>query len=631
VTKKTIKPVNPFSVQPLFNFSLRTKYILLAIIGFIFYANSIPNKYAFDDRGIVLDNTYVQMGISGIPKILTSDSWASYFSHMGGDPSSTQLSGGRFRPLSEIIFALEHQLFGNSALLPYFHHLVNVLAYLACILIIFYFLDNFLLKKLSGGSDIAFLSTLLFTIHPLHTEVVANIKSLDEILSLLFIMLTFIYSLKYLKRKQTKHLIIGTASFLLALLSKEYAITLLFFIPFLFYLLEDKKPTAAIRTSLTYYGIFIVYLLLRFNAVGFYHSNFQSANVSSNPYYYASEAQKIATEWLVLGKYLTLMFFPYPLSYDYSYNQIPYHSFSDITVLLSILIYTGVFIWGIKLALRKNVLSFAVFFFLLTILMISNFAIDIGATMGERLAFHSSLGFVVILSYCLLKAISNMKFQTKRIVVTGSILVIGIVCFGETIARNTQWKDDTSLYIHDVNVAPNSCLVNDNAGWSYLGLSQRKRNTAEQTKAYLDSAHKYLSRALQLNPKYYIAYNNLGDVYLSQGLLDSAQYCYDMVEKMNPFHPELKSNYAQLYFDKGLRLAMRTGKPREGIGYMRKALLLDSANADIWYNMAIAYYHMQQYDSAKYALLKTLQYKPDSTDATNAKKDLQALSEMKIQ
>ena len=64
---------------------------------------------------------------------------------------------------------------------------------------------------------------------------------------------------------------------------------------------------------------------------------------------------------------------------------------------------------------------------------------------------------------------------------------------------------------------------------------------------------------------------------------------------------------------------------------MKKALLLDSANADIWYNMAIAYYHMQQYDSAKYALLKTLQYKPDSTDATNAKKDLQALSEMKIQ
>jgi len=297
--------------------------------GFIFYANSILNKYAFDDDQAIGKNAYVQMGFRGIPKILSNDSWASFYNYWSITPSK-QLSGGRFRPLSEIVFAIEQQFFGNSSILPYFQHLVNVLAYMACVLVLFYFLDSFLLKKIHRGSDIAFLSIFLFTIHPLHTEVVANIKSLDEILSLLFIMLTFIYSLKYLQSRQVKHLLIGISSFLLALLSKEYAVFLLFIIPFLFYLLEGKKTVSAIIASIPYYGIFAGYLLLRYNAVGFHQSSIQSASILSNPYLYATQAQKISTECFVLGKYLGLLFFPYPLSYDYSYNQIPYHTFSDI-------------------------------------------------------------------------------------------------------------------------------------------------------------------------------------------------------------------------------------------------------------------------------------------------------------
>jgi len=630
MTKKSFNPAPRGQNRQIFNFSLRTKYILLAVVGLLFYANSILNKYALDDNATILKNDYVQMGFSGIPKILTHDSYASYYTYLGANPLSTQLSGGRFRPLSEIVFAIEQQLLGDSSLLPYFRHMVNVLAYLACILTIFYFLENFLLKKLSGGGDIAFLSTLLFAIHPIHTEAVANIKSLDEILSLLFILLTFMYSLKYLQDRKIKYLVIGLASFLFALLSKEYAVTLLFFIPFLFYMLEGKDVALAIKASIPYYAIFALYLLLRYNAVGFNTlNNIRNSNLLTNPYFYATPVQKVATEWFVLGKYLTLLLFPYPLACDYSYNQIPYHTFSDISVLLTVVIYIGILIWGIRLTLKKNVLSFAVFFFLFNIFLISNFVMDIGATMGERLVFHSSLGFVIILSYYLLKAISNVKLQTKKRVVIGSMLVIGIACLGETVVRNAQWKDDNSLFLHDVSIVPNSCMVNGNAGADCLELSVKQGNTPAQAKAYHDSAHKYLLRALHINPNYEDAYFNLEDVYLQQGLLDSAQYCYSMVEKMNPSHPGLRLSYAKLYFTKGLHLAVRSGKPREGIVYIKKALLIDSANADIWYNLAIAYYHTQQYDSARFALLKTLQHKPDSTDAINARKDLQELSQMK--
>ncbi len=637
MAKKAIKPASiaPSPIQEIFNFPLRKKYIFLAVIGLVFYANTIFNKYAFDDNLAIEQNAYVQMGVSGIPKILGNDAYSSYYIFWGADPAK-QLSGGRYRPLSEIVFAIEQQLIGNSSIMPYFRHLVNVLAYVAGILAMFYFLEKYLLKKIAFGGDMAFIATFLFTIHPLHTEVVANLKSLDEILSLLFILLTFICSLEYIQNKKTKYLIGGTISFFLALLSKEYAVTLLFFIPFLFYLLKEKSPFSAFKAGAPYYVVFVAYFILRYYAVGFPNSAASSAILGSNPYLYATHAQKIATEWFVMGKYLGLLFFPYPLSYDYSYQQIPYHSFSDITVLLSLLVYTGIFIWGVRVVIKKSIFSFAILFFLLNIFMISNFVMDIGATMGERLVFHSSLGFSIILSSFLLDAIPNrmkMTLQTKKRVVISFLSIIGVVCFGETVIRNAQWKDDTSLDIHDVSVAPNSFIANNNAGRCYVLLSERKENSLNETITYRDSARKCLSRSLQLNPKNEFTWLNLAFIYNDEEVYDSSRYCYDMVRKMNPNLP-LKSYYAllaKLYFTKGFNLAKERNKPREGIIYMRKALLIDSTNESIWYDLGIAYYHTQQYDSERYALMKTLQFKPDSFDAAGAKNYLQELSQMKKQ
>jgi protein O-mannosyl-transferase len=630
-TKKQVKTAPEAKVIPVlkpsvFPFPYKTKCIILCCICFLFYGNSIFNKYALDDDLTIISNGYVQMGISGIPKILTNDSYATYYTSMGGDPKK-QLSGGRFRPLSEIIFAVEQQLFGGSDMLPFFRHFVSIIAYMACILAIFYFLEKFLFKKIPWGNDMAFLAAFLFAIHPIHTEVVANIKSLDEILSMLFIMLTFINGIRYLRGKKIKHLLFGTSSFFLALLAKEYAVTLIFFIPLMFYLLEDKKPLPALMATIPYYAIFLVYLLLRGNAVGF-HNSPPSPNVLINPYYFATHMQRIATEWFVLGKYIVLLLFPYPLSCDYSYYQIAYHNFADITVLFSILMYIGIFAFGIMSLIKKSILSFAAFFFLFNILMVSNFVLDIGATMGERLVFHSSLGLLIVLSYYVFKGISKMPLQTKKSLVIGIASVLGIVCFGETVVRNAQWKDDTSLFIHDVGVVPNSFLANSNAAGGYLKISERKENTVQQAQAYLDSVKKYSFRALHFFPNLDAAYNKLGGVYLHLGLFDSADYYWDLAEKYHPNYSVLKGNYAllsKMYFSKGLELG-KTGNPRLGVIYMRKALRHDSTNGDIWYNIGGAYFTMQQYDSAQYAWMKTLQYQPENADA---KRGLSALSPVK--
>lgn len=64
---------------------------------------------------------------------------------------------------------------------------------------------------------IILLATLLFAAHPLHTEVVANIKSRDEILGLLFAILSLKHFHKYSDTPQVKHLSLSSICFLLAI------------------------------------------------------------------------------------------------------------------------------------------------------------------------------------------------------------------------------------------------------------------------------------------------------------------------------------------------------------------------------------------------------------------------------
>ena len=212
------------------NFShFKIKCLILFLLSFAFYFNTLQNGYLLDDNLAIVYNDYVQEGITGIPKILTNDSYISWMKKSGMDRH--KLSGGRYRPLSIVVFAIEHTIFGESALM---RHLMNVLFFSALLIVMLWFLDKFLLNHIAGGGDIAFLSVLLFAIHPIHIEAVANIKSLDEILSLLFILLTFIFSLRYIKQNKMQDLIIGLICYLLSLFAKEYGIMLFILLPVLF-------------------------------------------------------------------------------------------------------------------------------------------------------------------------------------------------------------------------------------------------------------------------------------------------------------------------------------------------------------------------------------------------------------
>ncbi len=614
MAKKKI-PVQPASqkkpVQSIFKFPYKVKFALLFIVTLCFYANSFRNEYALDDEAVIQRNEYVQKGFSGIGKILSSDAYDSYYKQ---NNANQKLSGGRYRPLSIVLFAVEHQLWGES---PHKRHAVNILLYILCVLSIFYFLRNYLLRTIPYGEDIAFIATLLFAIHPLHTEVVANIKSSDEILSLIFIMLTFIFSINYLEKKKITTLICGMASLFLALLAKEYALTLVFLMPLLFRLHSNRSARKAILSSLPYVGVVVLYFIVRIGSIGFPHQHTE-LDILNNPYLLATPLQKLATEIFILGKYLWMLFVPFPLAYDYGFAQIPYYSFASPVVWLSILLY-GVIIYGaLNLLKKKNVLAFPLFFFLLNLFMVSNFILNIGTTMGERLVFHSSLGFAISISWGIVFLVKGMPLQRRNLVVSGLLIVLVIFCGMETIRRNKDWKSNYTLFMKDVNTVPNSVKANDNAGAQYINLSEVTKDTL-RSDSIAHVGLKYLFKAIRIDDSDIDGYLNIGIAYCQLINPDSAKWAWDRVRHIYPAHPNLPGYYSllgQIFTYTGNKFAKQGNIP-QAVHEFETGIQCAPENPDLWINLGGTFFNLNQYDSARNAWTKVVQINPNYPNLAN--------------
>ena len=182
--------------------SPRFFYFVIAAFCFLIYANTIPNNYGMDDHLVTNHNPVIEKGISGLYEIFTTN----YISENG-----IYLD---YRPLVKASYAIEYSFFGWN---PHVSHFINVLLYaLACCLILKLLLELFRKEYFS----ILFLGVLLYAAHPVHTEVVASLKSRDEILVLIFVLLSSLSFLKYTELNSPKYFAIGILFFLLSLLSK---------------------------------------------------------------------------------------------------------------------------------------------------------------------------------------------------------------------------------------------------------------------------------------------------------------------------------------------------------------------------------------------------------------------------
>ena len=623
--EKAVNAVQQTATGKLSLNSFRIQAIILAITGLVFYANTFLHESAFDDRMAITSNEYVQRGISGIPDILTHDAYQSYLELRSG---SNQLAGGRYRPLSLITFAVEQQFMGvdedggtnitdakEARIGQQMHsrHVINVMLYILSVIVLLYFFRTVVFK---GREFVAFLAAMIFLMLPVHTEVVANVKSRDEILSVLFITLTFIKAFRYRDGKKTKDLVWALVCFFLALLSKEYAITLIALLPLSFYIFIKEGISSSAKAFLPYLIPVALYFLLRFSAVTGMAEGAEQ-NIMNNPYLYATGAQRIASEILVLLNYVRLLVFPYPLAADYSYNQLPYADLSNLMVWVSLLVHIALAAATVVFVRRKHLLGFALTVYLLNLLLVSNLLFNIGAPMGERLIYHSSIGFAIAVAYLLYagleKAIPASALQRA---LGAFILILIIPCGLKTIDRNADWKDDNTLFLKDVKTVPNSILVNNNAAAACMS-NAKKATDKEGRNKWFEQAVGYYSKAISMHPTYTLARLNRGLCYFNMGYPDKAFPDWDSVRKMEPAQPKLRNYLSVLgkyYFNQGMRCG-KENKADSAVIAFSKGTLVAPDVPDMWYNLGNAYVTAGKYAEAQGALEKAIQLAPGNVSA----------------
>ena len=619
-------PTSPaVGVSVLNNF--RVQALLLALICFVFYFNTFRNGYAVDDDWVIVKKEAVCHGVAGIPKILTSDIYDSYYHQFNAD---NQLSGGRYRPLSLVSFALEQQVFGqpfdirdkeavkengdNSKLL-YARHVINVLLYILSVIVLLHFLRKTIF---SSQPLLAFLSVLLFAIHPVHTEVVANIKSRDEILSLLFITLTCTYAWNYRNNKKSLHLLPALLSFLLALLSKEYAVTLIVLIPLLFYIFRNYSAINSIKTIVPYLPVLVLYFVMRFSVVPM-KGGVEDTEVLNNPYLLATGMQKVATEIATLLNYVKLLLLPHPLSVDYSFNQIPYKNVGDWLPWLSLVFHLSVTALMVFLIKRRHALAFAIAFYLGNLFLVSNLVFNIGAPMGERLIYHSSVGFCMCFAWLLYQWCGSIKQATYARWSLASILVLLLLLSGvKTIDRNKDWESNSTLYRKDVLTAGNSTVTNGNAGLSYLNAAPLQDNENARKEMLLEAIN-YFNKAISIYPGYTFAYINRGVVFFEQGDWERAKQDWDTAQKQFPTHPDLPSLYASYYINTSISKFGSKGKYEEAIIELQKGAVLAPQDIIILFNLGYYYNLTGRKEAAINAFQKIIDERPNDTLATKCR------------
>ena len=572
------KPHEPKQQAEKKSFTINKKLVLqlslvIAVVAFLLYSNTLKHQFVLDDYSVIKENQLTKGGTSSLKDIFSN----SYREGYGNNENNL------YRPLTKAMFAIEWQLSPDN---PHFHHLINVLMYaLVCVLLFIV-----LLRYTKINIYILFITALIFAAHPIHTEVVANIKSRDEISSMLFLLLSLLCIHKYLSSNKILMLAGTLGSFFLALLSKESAIVYVALAPLFIYFFTETTLKNNIKATASLAVVAILYMMLHIKIIG--GIGIDNIPVIDNSLLYTTNIiEQKATAIYILGKYFLLMVFPHPLSSDYSFNTIPIVSMANIGFLLALAFHVFLLYFAIKKIKEKHFLSFCILFYLGSMALASNIFMLIGTHLAERLLFFPSVAFCLVAVYFLFKLFkidivdssskftSLFKVNSTLLTIVGVILVLYSI---KTYSRNKDWKSDTYLFGHDIETVPNSAhmlfyYANNLANKDSLAAV---KNPLEREQRLI-KAQKSITKALQLYELFPDAHNVAGRIHYEQKNYDASFKSYSRAMEMNPSKGMYHNNAGTCLFS--------VGKFEEAAKAFKKATEIDKYDVDAQCNLGSAY------------------------------------------
>ncbi len=616
----TIRPIN---------------FILLVVIPILIYINSLQNTFVYDDVFTITDNYFIR-DWGNLPNLFTND----YFKYSGEVT---------YRPVVTLSYFIDYSLWHLN---PAGFHLTNILLHAVNVILVY-----LLVSAVSRSSTTAFLTSILFALHPILTEAVNGVSYREDLFAttfflgsaLLFIQSAIVRLSAHDKVRNPQSKIanclypLSLFSYLLALCSKEMAITLPLIIFLLDWLLggNDRVKRNAIKYYLGFILVSGFYLFLRF--MWFHNPVEKQLAYPDNSF-----LVNLLTMPKIFCSYIKLLFFPIHFNAEYiiAHTKTPFAA----TFILSIIFLGVIGVITYRFYNHSKRLFFFMLWFFVSLAPMMNI-IPIANIMAERYLYLPSVGFCAILAYITigiwrqtckntphpnplpqgereLFLISNPtlnshpptspplmggvgegdKFSSsfvskkflgishlfKTVLITCLMLILVIPYSLATIKRNKVWINPFIFWSKTVEDSPNSSRAHNNLGMIYH----------QQDKTDLAICEFQASIAIESDPEYH---HNLGMAYQKKGMKEEALQEYYRVLAINPNSALTHNNMGNILIDKG--------RFDEGILKFKEAIRLKPNYYDAHYNLGLAYFKKGLLDASIGEFELAIHYEPDHAEA----------------
>jgi len=503
--------------ESLSRFSDLTLIAFLVVGAALPYLNTLRNGFVSDDEVQVLDNPYIH----------SFHHWAKIFTTQVASHGGVN-TPNYYRPLMNVGYLLCYQVFGPH---PFGFHLVNVLLNAAVVCVVF-----LLTKRMFENRNLALMAAVLFAIHPIHSEAVAWIAASPDLELSLFYLLTF-YFFSAVARPGGRFSYIAQlamgGSFVLALLSKEQAVTL----PLLATIYEhfyradhaETKPAQKVQRYAVLWVLTVAYLLFRIRVLGALSSGIRV--------YHLIWYQTFASAIALLGQYFWKVLWPVDLRLF-----CPFHPPSGLfdpavvggVVALAVCCALFFFLWR-----RARPLSFGLLWMLVLLAPVLNARWMPIFAFAERYFYLPSVGFCWLLGWGFLRLWARASASGavwSRALATAFVILVGLCSF-RIVTRNQAWQNNFVLYNNVLAACPDANYIRRDLGAAYWQMGDA------------ESAERQFREVLKVEPENSLALGGLGLVYLKKQHYSEAIEYYEKAIECDPQDKEAHLYLGVAYMD----------------------------------------------------------------------------------
>lgn len=543
--------------------------LLLVVITWIVYSGSFNNKLTtWDDKNYINENPYIRS--------TKNDSLKNLF-HMNAKDGGFIM--GNYHPLPMLTYALEYKKAykpgPQPVIEPRIFHVTNFIFHLLNTLLVYLFI-----LLLARNRIVAFITALLFAIHPMHVESVAWVAERKDVMFTFFYLAALCAYVKYIKAAPAaegvrtglwdqasavtsregkggiKWYVFALVLFLLSLLSKGMAVTLPVVMLLVDYLVARKLSWKLVLEKIPFFALSLMFGLIAVEAQ-------KSAGAIGNFVTY-SIGERIVLSFYGISLYLAKAVVPYNLTCFYSYPL------KDINGALPAWLYMFPFVFAglvtLVLFFRKHrVVVFGSVFFLVTIALVLQILPVGGAIIAERYTYIPYIGLFFMLAVAVARMMEWKPVSTWK---PGAVIVIALLailfsCL--SFNRIKVWKDSITLWsdaISKDSIAP---------------VAFNGRGDAYTIEKKYDLAITDLKRAIKLQEKYPEAHYNLGLAYYYKGMNNEAIAEYTLAIEIKPDLAVAYFNRSGTYYTIGkFQPALDDALKARELGYNVDPLYIDA-------------------------------------------------------